>query len=291
MPTYGRITRRLSTRQGISRLEAELEKKGKMDHTYWLCVHSVNQHARACECGRHGTLSEEDDSPKCKFGCEVSENDKFDDVMAELHMRVPHFGQIIAVDWGFTIFSRTWCLIEIMQAQKLCMPQKVKAYSSKSVRLHRKSVKTIDLRHCQTTTQRDMDFICTKIDDVDEFNADVRDLLAHDAFGLLANWAREASGRSFMNRTAGFRGSMTPQHSLRNLARLSGPKLEDAACGTSPVALPANCSAPGCEHDDSPASPCSVCYLHSKTSAPPPPDKPPPLMQSFFSLDSQEATS
>ena len=42
---------------------------------------------------------------------------KFDDMIEYLAARDPDFGQVIAVDGDFVLFSRAWCVAEIVMAK------------------------------------------------------------------------------------------------------------------------------------------------------------------------------
>ena len=51
--------------------------------------------------------------------CELN---KFDDVMDLLYKTVEGFGQIVSVDTEFEIFSRAWCVAELIKADGCGMP-------------------------------------------------------------------------------------------------------------------------------------------------------------------------
>ena len=57
------------------------------------------------------------------------ELNKFDDMMAYLHRECPHFLQVVAIDTHFMIFSRAWCVAELVQADASHLEQHMMIHS------------------------------------------------------------------------------------------------------------------------------------------------------------------
>lgn len=57
------------------------------------------------------------------------EMNKFDDMMAYLHLECPHFLQVVAIDTHFMIFSRAWCVAELVQADASHLEQHMMIHS------------------------------------------------------------------------------------------------------------------------------------------------------------------
>ena len=149
-PTYEGISKRLLAGK-LQQLTEELREKGALEVTYWVCAFCINQHAGicgntaspdtvtgkvppVCSCehpkvwNHTPPLREDGESIECELN-------KFDDAMSCLMASVPNFSQVIAVDDGFTIFHRAWCVAEIYLAYSQDMPQLLKVLSAKSMNL------------------------------------------------------------------------------------------------------------------------------------------------------------
>jgi hypothetical protein len=113
---------------------------GALQLRYWICAFCVNQHAGICggfgpqpaegaarrrfEKNRRDTATNEVfelchcRTPKV-FSGDQCEMNKFDDMMALLHGRNRSFTQLVAVDREFDIFTRAWCVAELVQATRM----------------------------------------------------------------------------------------------------------------------------------------------------------------------------
>merc|ERR1712079_792999 len=65
---------------------------------------------------------------------DLCELDKFDQMMSFLQSEVPNFCQLVAVDRDFAVFSRIWCVAELVQAHSARMPQHVQLYRCEELR-------------------------------------------------------------------------------------------------------------------------------------------------------------
>jgi len=189
--TYSDLLEMMVQPGGIERLEQKLHTQAQK--TYWVCAFSVNQHAGICD-----SVPQLDTHGKpfvvCPCGREkfwkgdFCEMNKFDSMMAYLKRQVPGFAQVIAVDSGFELFTRIWCIAELLQARNSHLPQALKIHSEDYVIMHREDMESMDVRNAQATFAPDRDMILAKVDDIDEFNREVRNLILAPDTGLLAMW-------------------------------------------------------------------------------------------------------
>ena len=191
---YQTIAEQLSSEEGVELLKQRLVECEKMDATYWVCAFSVNQHASIC--GGYGPTPPKnapeweawnkkryDSVSLQKFSlcyclepkilnhsnpaCELN---KFDDMMRFLHERVAMFGQVLVVDEQFEVLYRAWCVAEVMEANFLDIPTRVKVLSQDAVDCNYDRLSTLDVRDCSASSAGDKDLILQKISDVDAFN-------------------------------------------------------------------------------------------------------------------------
>jgi hypothetical protein len=228
--TYDRIAQKLAMEAGPAELLAELESKGAGGHTYWICAFSVNQHVSICECCEKSQHFQNGD-PRCEM-------DKFDEMMALLRIRdrktsvssinqssesirsseqvsesnrssamsqsgesKTRFGQVIAVDREFELFSRAWCLAEIAQAKRSHIPQSMKVFSFENIDHHFGKMENLDVRQCNASRAEDKAHILKKIESytsIEKFNTDVR----LQVYGIAFHWMRRQFN-DVMSRTSG----------------------------------------------------------------------------------------
>jgi len=196
--TYAEELEHLINRDRDSALEALRRHVAPCaKRTYWICAFSVNQHAGICAqestCDSHGV-------PICPCTCglekhwsgDACEMNKFDEMMAYLKVASPGFGQVVAVDRGFVLFSRIWCIAELLEARRSHLPQTLQVLSREVVERHRESLEDLDVRKAQASFDADRELVLSKIRDPDQFNKELRDLLLHPKVGLLAAWMSTA---------------------------------------------------------------------------------------------------
>ena len=129
---------------------------------------------------------------KCRtpkyFSGDPCEMNKFDDMMAYLCKSVPGFGQVVAIDERLELLFRAWVIAELVQARKSGMVQKLKLPSKQVLVDHAKVVATLDIRNCDAARREDKVFILSKVDDIDVFNRELREMLLDSTTGLFAEW-------------------------------------------------------------------------------------------------------
>jgi len=198
-------------------LRLRLEEARAMQQRYWICAFCVNQHTSICgsfgnpppqgsvayerwDANRRDTVTGAihplcccsepksfNDAPDSS--CEL---DKFHDMMALLASKVVDFQQVLAVDRNFNVFSRLWCVAELVQAYVSYIPQRVILLSEKvldvdnaDLSLYSKLV-NLSVFECHATRAEDKEAILAKIPDVYEFDAQIHALIFSER-GLLAN--------------------------------------------------------------------------------------------------------
>jgi len=212
-------------------VEDRLAQLGALDTGYWICAFCVNQHAGIC--GGFGDPPEEGtdayskwdakrrDSvtgevfPVCecahpKFFNDSPENcemNKFDDMMAKLCKEVPGFLQLVAVDEKFVLFSRAWCVAELVEASRCGIGQHVQIKSrrhfdiSESDMAIYKKLARLTVAECEASREEDKEAILRKISNIQEFDTHLQDLIFGDngllrkqfvGFGLLDAAVRTA---------------------------------------------------------------------------------------------------
>merc|ERR1712187_656081 len=117
------------------------------------------------------------------MGCEMN---KFDDMMAYLQTSSPGFCQVVALDVDLVLFSRIWCIAELMEASRSQIPQSVKILSDACVNVHLDDLQRLDVRDAQASIPSDRDHILSKVKDPDGFNVELRDLILRPKTGILS---------------------------------------------------------------------------------------------------------
>lgn len=176
-----------------------------LSRTYWECAFSVNQHQAICGQNRRNTTDPATGlvHPICACGapkyfnndpplradgkstqCELN---KFDDMMAYMSAKDKGFTQLIAVDRKYVIFSRCWCVAEIVQAAKFGMRQSLIICSFESLKRTTTSGMLNDLRieNMEAARKEDIDEILSKILDVALYNAHLQTMFFDEDCGLL----------------------------------------------------------------------------------------------------------
>lgn len=214
-PDYSEISEMLAA-EGHQRLRQELETKSSLHKRYWVCAFCINQHSSICSGFAHeppqGTVAHEKwevgrrDSvtgevlPCCGCGQPKHFNDspeqcelnKFDDLIFFLKERVPGFSQLIAIDRGFRVFTRIWCVAELVQAYISGVEQHVQLCSSHGLREDTKDLDlyiqlaTLTVAHAEATRPEDRDAILAKIPNIQEFDFQLQAVI----FGEHGLWNR-----------------------------------------------------------------------------------------------------
>jgi len=192
------IAERLRAGQGED-LREQLYAHGSLHWQYWICAFCINQHASICgsSMGVLDTVTQEvlpccdcatpkylNDQP---IRCEMN---KFDDMMAYLHRECPHFLQVVAIDTHFMIFSRAWCVAELVQADASHLEQHMMIHSPGALEKNSGQLKSIRVEACSASREEDKEAILAKIgakEDVEKFNQRLQQILLGNG-GLLADW-------------------------------------------------------------------------------------------------------
>ncbi|CAE7853295.1 SYT4, partial [Symbiodinium necroappetens] len=129
---YDEIAKLLVNRK-FSTLSDALRRKNSLDVRYWVCAFSVNQHAGICatpppvDSTGHAIAPCRCTTPK-HFAGDLSEMNKFDDMMAFLKRSLRQQGQVrleqvIALEKDFGLLTRVWCVAELAEANELHLQQ------------------------------------------------------------------------------------------------------------------------------------------------------------------------
>jgi len=175
--------------------------------TYWVCAFSVNQHCSICARNARGTRDPVTDElhPECECGSAKYFNEtpplrsdgkgircqmnKFDDMMAFLSAADEDFAQVVAVDRGFQLFGRAWCVAELAEADRMGMRQQMKLVSKEALDEKRAQLEDLDVSQMKAARPEDVQEIISKIPDVPAFNAHLQDML-FGSTGLFSSWAK-----------------------------------------------------------------------------------------------------
>lgn len=206
--TFDNILKMLATPGGIQELRRVCHSSGCLRLTVWICSFSINQHASIC--AGFGAPPE-DPEAFAKFDakrrdsvtkkiyrtctCEsrkyfndardLCELNKFDAMMNDLSQSTANFRQAVAVDVSLQLFSRAWCVAELVEARRLGLQQHLVVYSRNSVSGEKTSaLKKIRVQNCQASRPEDVEEILAKIDDKDKFNKELQGALFDDSDSL-----------------------------------------------------------------------------------------------------------
>jgi len=241
---YEAVAERIMAGQ-LDWIEERLRRGSLLEKTYWICAFCVNQHASICggfpQAPKPGTPafvrwnSERHDpvtgdvhgrcpctQPKKFNDASECELNKFDDMMALLCHERPGFRQLIAVDQHFDLFTRAWCVAELVQAHRAEIPQSVRVLSSQVLDVNADDfgiyvkLATLTVKTCAASRIEDRDAILKRIPDLEEFDAQLQALI----FGQRGLFAK---------RLVGF-GAL-------EAAALAARRISMAAAAAAPVAL------------------------------------------------------
>eukprot|EP00927_Polykrikos_kofoidii_P006982 TRINITY_DN12844_c1_g1_i4.p1 TRINITY_DN12844_c1_g1~~TRINITY_DN12844_c1_g1_i4.p1 ORF type:complete len:525 (-),score=47.03 TRINITY_DN12844_c1_g1_i4:100-1629(-) len=194
-------------------IEQKVSAAGVSMNCYWVCAFAVNQHSGICGTNPQGTRDVKsgalhpvcqcdlpkvwnDSVPLAADGRSVAcEMNKFDDMMIYLSTTDQHFRQIIAVDASFQLFSRAWCVAEIVTGSKLGIEQSLKISSAAALASHESRLKSMNVEDMDSTDPADRERILASIDDTAAFNRHLHAMLFEE---LLPQWKR-LDGRGQMH--------------------------------------------------------------------------------------------
>ncbi|CAE8603875.1 unnamed protein product [Polarella glacialis] len=209
---YGNVAQRLEAPGGVQKLLREVRRKSCQ--RYWICAFCVNQHAGICssfgseptpgsdrhsrwDAGRRDTVSGDVfrlcscSEPKY-FDGPMCEMNKFDGMMQLLQHRQPSLRHLVAVDRRFELFSRAWCVAELVQSYLSNLPQTVLLLSNRVLDIQAEDLETynrlatLTVLECKASREEDRLQILAKIPDVHEFDVQLQAVI-FGSRGLLRN--------------------------------------------------------------------------------------------------------
>ncbi|CAE8648826.1 unnamed protein product [Polarella glacialis] len=209
---YCKVAQRLAEPGGAQKLLQEVRRKSCQ--RYWICAFCVNQHAGICngfgseptpgsdqhsrwDAGRRDTVSGDlfrlcsCSEPKY-FDGPLCEMNKFDGMMGLLQHRQPNLRHLVAVDRRFELFSRAWCVAELVQSYLSNLPQTVLLLSSRALDVQAEDLETynflatLTVLECKASREEDRLQILAKIPDVYEFDVQLQAVI-FGSRGLLRN--------------------------------------------------------------------------------------------------------
>jgi len=191
-------------------------ERGAANIRYWICSFCVNQHRGIC-----GSMAAEPpldspeyprykanaydpvlnkphrvcdcDEPKLWEGDDCEMN-KFEDLMAFLSCKDPSFKQVVAIDRNFGLFSRIWCVAELVEACRLQIDQNVSLPWKRLFDANTGDIGTymklamISVKDCSAALEKDKISIMKKIENstgIEEFDAQLQATIFGDG-GLLS---------------------------------------------------------------------------------------------------------
>jgi len=191
--------------EDLSILEGILEQAGHLQYSCWICAFAVNQHTgvcaspplipdpvsgmrhEACDCGlpkflnHDGTLAADGRSIECEMN-------KFDDVMMFTFSRNKQLVQCIAVDVDFEVFSRAWCIAEVVESSRIGIKAVLVVPSRQQLVAHTPKLLRLKVEEMQASFPEDKELILARIDDKPSFNRQLSNLIFDRQSGLLAVW-------------------------------------------------------------------------------------------------------
>jgi len=191
----------------VDAIRNELRSKGALGRRYWICAFCVNQHTGICggfgapppaggdaysawDAKRRDTVTAEV-YPQCNCSqpkyfndspglCEM---DKFDAMMAYLAGNEAEFCQVVAVDRGFGLFTRAWCVAELVEASATGIPQRVQVYNRRQLDICAADtgiylkLALLTVAECEASRPEDKEAIIAKIPDITEFDVHLQRII------------------------------------------------------------------------------------------------------------------
>ncbi|CAE8639125.1 unnamed protein product [Polarella glacialis] len=189
--------------QDLDQIEHWLHRANALSTTYWICAFCVNQHAGicgylggherdnvtqqsflACSCNAQKFLN--DAEPLSSHGSSVRcEMNKFDSMMHWLAATDTSFYQVVAVDAGFELFGRAWCVAELAEAHSIGMCQQLKVVSAAALEENAHKLRDLKVQEMRASRQEDVDEILAKIPDHETFNQQLHDMIF---YSVISGW-------------------------------------------------------------------------------------------------------
>merc|ERR1712190_521016 len=122
--------------------------------------------------------------------------------MKYLATQQPSFKQVVAIDTNFEMFTRAWCVAELIAADTDSIRQSVVVHSNSNFDDHCDSLASLDIRQCQSTRAEDKEFVLSKVSNIEVFNERLRWLL-FGTEGLFRAWIDAPCRAGRVGRIAG----------------------------------------------------------------------------------------
>eukprot|EP00927_Polykrikos_kofoidii_P006462 TRINITY_DN12613_c0_g1_i3.p1 TRINITY_DN12613_c0_g1~~TRINITY_DN12613_c0_g1_i3.p1 ORF type:complete len:616 (-),score=52.87 TRINITY_DN12613_c0_g1_i3:264-2111(-) len=167
----------------IPLLRRWVKLRGAHSRIYWVCALSVNQHAGICRMNPQNskdTVTAElypmcecnlpkafnTDAPVLENGKGIScEMNKFQDMIRFLSAKDRYFEQVVAIDAGFQLFSRAWCIAEISCANLVGMKQRLKIFAAADLLKHSSRLRNLKVEEMDSAIPEDKEEILASIPD------------------------------------------------------------------------------------------------------------------------------
>lgn len=169
-------------------LQRWLAGRGVLGNTYWVSALSVNHHLSLCDdsCPCFLPKARNDTPPLLADGRSVPcEMNKFSDMLSYLAAGCPGFAQVVAIDADCKIFTRTWCVAEVVEAHKVGVALLIKMYSSESLAKLQDQARSIRIQDTEATRPEDKEEILSTVGDADNINVIITKLLLKE---LIPAW-------------------------------------------------------------------------------------------------------
>lgn len=194
---FGDIAEELAA-VGTQPARCTLRDLGTLQMSFWICCFCVNQHAHICHSSRHRDTVSGGLFPTCSCSQrkytnttdpEKCELNKFDDVMARMTEDFGGIRHLVVSDREFKIFSRAWCVAELVEGffsklpVDLCVESMSFMNDLADMETYAKVANT-SVVHCHASREEDKEYILSKIPNTGQFDAQLQKIVfGHD--GLL----------------------------------------------------------------------------------------------------------
>eukprot|EP00435_Cladocopium_sp_Y103_P011952 s4008_g3.t1 len=172
---YAGVAEMLLHPDGCQQLEDSIQARNISSKSYWVCAFSVNQHA--CICDNFGRAPPEG----------TPEFEAHDAMMRHLNRKQDGFSHLVVADTAFDVFTRAWCIAEIVESGRSRIHQQIKLYSEATLDSNYQRLSSIDVRCCKASRPEDREMILQSITDIKQFNSDLRWRI-FGTEGLLSKW-------------------------------------------------------------------------------------------------------
>jgi len=109
--------------------------------------------------------------------------------------RTPEFTQIVAADLHFEVFTRAWCVAELVEADTLNIHQELVLYDKDCLHKHCQFLTQLSVRSCRASRVEDQDEIMQKIGDTEAFDKHLQCLFFRST-GLLRSHCRHSMAQT-----------------------------------------------------------------------------------------------